>query len=107
MASFMALFLSSSLYLVAALEVYFVLGSLLLSAALPPLDWKNFVADSLPPTFMIRSWSHCHSVRRVSPLLVRKGGGGEHTVKVRGSHERDVDTEVTMVRGAVEAEIDS
>ena len=61
LASLAALFLSSSLYLVAAADVYFVLGSLLLRAAEPPLDWKNLVADSLPPTFMTRSWSHCHS----------------------------------------------
>lgn len=54
--------LSSSLYLVAALDWYFVLGSLLLSAAVPPFCWKNLVADSLPPTFITRSWSHCHSV---------------------------------------------
>lgn len=55
LASLAALFLSSSLYLVAAADVYFVLGSLLLSAAEPPLDWKNLVADSLPPTFITRS----------------------------------------------------
>lgn len=55
--------LSSSLYLVAALDVYFVLGSLLLRAADPPFARKNLVADSLPPTFINRSWSHCHSVR--------------------------------------------
>lgn len=54
-ASLAARFLSSSLYLVAALEWYFVLGSLLARAALPPLARKNLVADSLPPTFMIRS----------------------------------------------------
>lgn len=47
--------MSSSLYLVAAADVYFVFGSLLFRAAEPPLDWKNLVADSLPPTFIIRS----------------------------------------------------
>ena len=57
-----ALFFKSSLYFVAALEVYFVFGSLLASAAVPPCDWKYFVADSLPPTFIIRSWSHCQTV---------------------------------------------
>lgn len=56
-----ALFFSSSLYFVAAFEVYLVFGSWLARATVPPCDWKNFVADSLPPTFMIRSWSHCHS----------------------------------------------
>lgn len=60
-ASLAARLLSSSLYLVAVLDWYLVLGSLLLSAAVPPLDWKNLVADSLPPTFIMRSWSHCHS----------------------------------------------
>jgi hypothetical protein len=38
-----------------------VFGSLEASAAEPPWDWKYFVADSLPPTFMRRSWSHCHA----------------------------------------------
>lgn len=61
LASAAALFLSSSLYFVAAFEVYFVFGSWFARAAIPPCDWKNFVADSLPPTFMVRSWSHCHS----------------------------------------------
>lgn len=46
---------SSSLYFVATFEAYLVLGSLLLSAAVPPFDWKNLVADSLPPTFIIRN----------------------------------------------------
>jgi hypothetical protein len=46
---------SSSLYFVAALEVYLVFGSLLFRAADPPCDWKYLVADSLPPTFIIRS----------------------------------------------------
>jgi hypothetical protein len=32
-----------------------VVGSLLFKAAVPPFDWKNFVADSLPPTFIIRN----------------------------------------------------
>ena len=54
-ASFADLLLSSSLYFVAAFEVYLVVGSLLFKAAVPPFDWKNFVADSLPPTFMIRN----------------------------------------------------
>lgn len=58
-------FFSSSLYFVAAFDVYLVVGSLLLSAALPPFDWKNLVADSLPPTFITRSWSHCHWSRFV------------------------------------------
>lgn len=62
LASAATLLLSSSLYFVAAFDVYFVFGSLLASAAVPPCDWKYFVADSFPPTFMIRSWSHCHSV---------------------------------------------
>lgn len=61
LASAAALCLSSSLYFVAAIEVYFVLGFWFARAAVPPFDWKNFVADSLPPTFMVRSWSHCHS----------------------------------------------
>lgn len=46
---------NSSLYFVAAFEVYLVFGSLLFKAAVPPFDWKNLVADSLPPTFIIRS----------------------------------------------------
>lgn len=53
---------NSSLYLVAALELYLALGSLLFRAAVPPWDWKYFVADSLPPTFMMRSWSHCQTL---------------------------------------------
>lgn len=61
MASFAALLFNSSLYLVAALLVYFVFGSLLFNAAVPPFDWKNLVADSFPPIFMMRNWSHCHS----------------------------------------------
>ena len=52
---------SSSLYFVAALDVYFTFGSLLARAAVPPFDWKNLVADSFPPTFKIRSCSHCHT----------------------------------------------
>lgn len=52
----------------AAFEVYFVVGSLLFKAAVPPFDWKNLVADSLPPTFMIRNWSHCHSANCVRSL---------------------------------------
>ena len=47
--------LSSSLYFEAALEVYLVLGSFEASAAVPPCDWKYLVADSLPPTFMVRN----------------------------------------------------
>lgn len=46
---------NSSLYLVAALDWYLVLGSLLFNAAVPPFCWKNLVADSLPPTFITRS----------------------------------------------------
>jgi hypothetical protein len=53
---------SSSLYFTAAFEVYFVFGSLLANAADPPWVWKYFVADSFPPTFMIRSWSHCQTI---------------------------------------------
>lgn len=60
-ASAAALFFSSSLYFVAVPEVYLIFGSWIARAAVPPCDWKNFVADSLPPTFMVRSWSHCHS----------------------------------------------
>jgi hypothetical protein len=56
---------SSSLYFVAALLVYFALWSLLASAAEPPWDWKYFVALSLPPTFITRSWSHCQMSRLV------------------------------------------
>jgi hypothetical protein len=54
-ASAAALFFNSSLYFVAALDVYFVFGSLLANAAVPPCDWKYLVADSFPPTFIIRS----------------------------------------------------
>ena len=54
-ASLAALLFSSSLYFVAAFEVYFVFGSLLASAAVPPFDWKNLVADSFPPIFIVRS----------------------------------------------------
>lgn len=54
-ASLAARLFSSSLYLVAAGDWYLVFGSLLFKAAVPPLDWKNLVADSLPPTFMTRS----------------------------------------------------
>lgn len=46
---------NSSLYFVAAVEVYFVFGSLLFNAADPPCVWKYFVAESLPPTFISRS----------------------------------------------------
>jgi hypothetical protein len=60
---------NSSLYLVAALDVYFVFGSLLARAAVPPLDWKNLVADSFPPTFIIRNCSHCHTrTESASPM---------------------------------------
>lgn len=55
LASATTLLFSSSLYLVAAFEVYFVFGSLLAKAAVPPCDWKYLVADSFPPTFMIRN----------------------------------------------------
>jgi hypothetical protein len=46
---------NSSLYFVAAFEVYFVFGSLLAKAAEPPWVWKYFVADSFPPTFIVRN----------------------------------------------------
>lgn len=59
---------NSSLYLFAALLVYFVLGSLLASAADPPCDWKYLVALSLPPVFMRRSCSHCHSETESQPM---------------------------------------
>lgn len=64
-ASLMDLRFSSSLYLFAALDVYFVFASLLASAAVPPFDWKNLVADSLPPIFIVRSCAHCHRSRFV------------------------------------------
>lgn len=51
-ASAAALLFSSSLYLVAAFDVYLTFGSLVARAADPPCDWKYFVADSFPPTFM-------------------------------------------------------
>lgn len=60
--SFAVLLFSSSLYLFAAFEVYLTFVSLLARAALPPFDWKNLVADSLPPTLKFRSWSHCHTM---------------------------------------------
>lgn len=71
-ASLAARLFNSSLYFVAAFDWYLVLGSLLLSAAVPPFDWKYFVADSLPPTFITRSWSHCHSGHNVSPPVCSK-----------------------------------
>lgn len=79
-ASLAARRLSSSLYFVAVLDVYFTFGSLLARAAVPPFDWKNLVADSLPPTFIIRNCSHCHSrdtsasqrAVRASPLPYRQ-----------------------------------
>lgn len=55
LASAAALLCNSSLYFDAALDVYFVFESLLASAAEPPCDWKYFVADSLPPTFITLS----------------------------------------------------
>lgn len=54
-ASRAVLLLSSSLYFVAALDVYLIFISLLASAAEPPCVWKYLVADSLPPNFMFRS----------------------------------------------------
>lgn len=60
-ASAAARLFNSSLYFVAALLVYLTLVSLLARAAEPPCDWKYLVADSFPPSFMIRSCSHCHS----------------------------------------------
>lgn len=54
-ASAAALLFSSSLYLVAVFDVYLTFGSLLARAAVPPCDWKYFVADSFPPTFMTRN----------------------------------------------------
>lgn len=50
------------MYFVAALDVYLVLGSLLARAADPPCVWKYFVADSLPPIFIMRNCSHCQTV---------------------------------------------
>lgn len=41
--------------------MYLTFTSLLAKAAVPPFDWKNFVADSLPPTFIVRSCAHCHT----------------------------------------------
>jgi len=108
LASLAALFLSSSLYLVAAPDVYFVLGSLLFSAAEPPLDWKNLVADSLPPTFMTRSWSHCHSVRWLARARAASWGvRGRRTVEVGRPDKGNVDAEVAVVGGAIEAQIDA
>lgn len=118
LASRAARLLSSSLYLVAALDWYFVLGSLLFSAAVPPFCWKNLVAESLPPTFITRSWSHCHS-GHVSSRTYRGAtgglgagasrgvGGAALTIEVRRADKRDVDAEVAVVRRAVEAEVDA
>lgn len=64
-ASLAALLFSSSLYLLAAFEVYFTLASLLAKAALPPFDWKYLVADSFPPTFIVRNCAHCHTSKFV------------------------------------------
>lgn len=61
--------ISSSLYLVAALLVYFALWSLLASAAEPPCDWKYLVALSFPPTLKIRNWSHCQTRSRQYTLF--------------------------------------
>lgn len=78
--------LSSSLYLVAALDVYLVLISLLFRAAVPPLDWKNLMADSLPPTFIVRSWFHCHTGARQSRLRL-VGLAGARTAPAHSSSE--------------------
>lgn len=106
-ASRAALRFSSSLYLLAALEVYLTLASLLASAALPPLDWKNFVADSLPPTFIVRSWLHCHTVQKSMHALRAGLYGYKRTVQIGRSDKRDMDTEIPVVRGTVETKVDS
>lgn len=84
--------------------VYLALWSLLASAAEPPCDWKYLVALSLPPTFMIRNWSHCQTVvGQYMYCIWCPWVLGERTVEVGGSHEGDVDAHVTMVGRAVEA----
>ena len=76
--SLAVLLFSSSLYLFAAFEVYLTFVSLLARAAVPPFDWKNLVADSLPPTLKLRSWSHCQTKH------VRNGRDPRYTTYRRG-----------------------
>lgn len=103
-ASAAALFFNSSLYFVAAVDVYLVLGSLLARAAVPPCDWKYFVADSFPPTFIIRSWSHCHTIRLMCQPIVSCLSGCP-TIEICGSDKGYVYPKVPVVRRAVKAEI--
>lgn len=101
---------NSSLYLVAALLVYLALWSLLASAAEPPCDWKYLVALSLPPIFMMRSWSHCHTALNQHAVLVHTSPTRPRiarTVEVGRSHKGNVYAHVTVVRRAVEAQIDA
>lgn len=112
-ASAAARLLSSSLYFVAALQVYLTLVSLLASAAEPPLDWKYLVADSFPPTFINRSCSHCHSASNTQTIsmhpypLVHPGGGGLHTVEIRGTDKGDMNPQVSMVGRTVQTQVNS
>lgn len=80
------------------------LVSLLARAAVPPFDWKNLVADSLPPTFMVRSCSHCQTTY-VSVVVM--DGLTRRTVEIGRPDKGDVDAQITMVGGAVKTQIDA
>lgn len=111
-ASNAARLLSSSLYLTAALHVYLTLTSLLASAAEPPCDWKYFVADSLPPTFITRSCSHCHSrlITNNQPLSSSSQHLPRdmfHTIEVGRANKGDMDTEVPVVGRTIETQVNA
>jgi hypothetical protein len=64
------------------------------------------VADSLPPTFIIRSWSHCHSSKEISECPLTQDILG-HTVEVGRAHKGDVDTQIAVIRRAIETQVDA
>lgn len=57
--------MSSSLYSSATRLEYFFLTSESLSKEAPPCRVKNSVAEPLPPTFIVRSWTSCQLSRLV------------------------------------------
>ena len=79
--------------------MYFTLASLELRAAAPPFLLKYSAAEALPPTFIIRNWSHVHVSRLVDLVSGRIGDDVPH--------EGDVDTEISMDGAAVETDVDS
>lgn len=106
LASAAAKFFKCNLYFRATSESYFVRGSLFLRSAVPPCDCHHFVAASFPPTFIVRISLSFHSIHlsavdRLSSVLYA------HTVQPHRPHEGDMRSQISVMRRAIEADVDS